>query len=96
MNKKDLVKKIAEELSANSDTKVTQKGVAEIVDAFIESVKESLVNGEKVSIAGFGVFDVVEQAARTARNPQTGGTVEVPAKNKPKFKAAKALKDAVN
>jgi len=65
------------------------------VEAMIEAITNTLKDGEDVSIAGFGIFSAKERAARTARNPRTGEPVQVPAMKVPKFRAAKALKDAV-
>ncbi len=65
------------------------------VEAIIEAITNSLKDGEDVSIAGLGIFSAKERAARTARNPRTGEPVQVPAMKVPKFRAAKALKDAV-
>lgn len=66
-----------------------------VVETVIDSITSSLKQGEDVSIAGLGIFSVKQRAARTARNPRTGEPVQVPAMNVPKFRAAKALKDAV-
>ena len=65
------------------------------VDKVIDTIIGSLKKGEEVSIAGLGIFSVKQRAARTARNPRTGATVNVPATKVPKFRAAKALKEAV-
>lgn len=65
------------------------------VETIIDSVVDTLKKGDEVSIAGLGIFSIKARAARTARNPRTGEPVEVPAMNVPKFRAAKALKDAV-
>jgi DNA-binding protein HU-beta len=89
MNKKELVKLTAEK------AEMTQKAVGEVLDALLTTITDELVDGGEVSIAGFGKFTIAEKAARTARNPQTGEEVVVPAHNAPKFKAAQALKDAV-
>jgi DNA-binding protein HU-beta len=89
MNKASLVEKVHEVLGG---TKVQAE---QVVDTVFGSVTESLKSGEDVSIAGFGIFSAKERAARTARNPRTGEPVQVPAMRVPKFKAAKALKDAV-
>lgn len=89
MNKASLVEKVNEVLGT---TKVQAE---QIVDTVFDSIIESLKKKEDVSIAGFGIFSAKERAARTARNPRTGEPVEVPAMTVPKFKAAKALKDAV-
>jgi nucleoid DNA-binding protein len=66
------------------------------VDAVLDAMAEALARGEKVSIAGFGSFEVRDRAARTGRNPRTGEPVHIPARKDPVFKAAKALKEAVN
>lgn len=65
------------------------------VDTVIDFVVNSLKKGEEVSIAGLGIFAVKRRAAREARNPRTGETVQVAAMNVPKFRPAKALKEAV-
>ena len=73
------------------------KGAAEkALKAFVDVVTEQLKEGEKVQLVGFGTFEVSERAAREGRNPQTGKTMKIAACKAPKFKAGKALKDAVN
>ena len=89
MNKAALVDKIHELLGS---TKVQAESV---VDTFVESIIATLKKGEEVSIAGLGIFSVKARAARMARNPRTGESVKVAATKVPKFRAAKALKDAV-
>lgn len=89
MNKANLVEKIHDLLGT---TKVQAESV---VDTLIDSVISTLKKGEEVSIAGLGIFSVKKRAARMARNPKTGASVKVPATNVPKFRAAKAFKDAV-
>ena len=64
--------------------------------AFIDVVSEELVKGGKVQLVGFGTFEVAERAAREGRNPRSGEAMTIPASKMPKFKAGKALKDAVN
>ncbi|MBU2109675.1 HU family DNA-binding protein [Patescibacteria group bacterium] len=73
----------------------TKVGSEKAVDAMIEAIVDSLKKEEEVSIAGLGIFSVKQRKARQARNPRTGATVSVPATKVPKFRAAKALKDAV-
>ena len=73
----------------------TKVQAEQAVEAVINSVIDSLKNGDEVSIAGLGIFSVKQRAAREARNPRTGETIKVPAMKVPKFRAAKALKDAV-
>ena len=73
----------------------TKVQAEQIVDKVFDSIVGSLKKGEEVSVAGLGIFSVKQRAARDARNPRTGETVKVPAMKVPKFRAAKALKDAV-
>ena len=73
----------------------TKVSAEQTVDAILDAVVSTLKKGEEVSIAGLGIFSVKARAARTARNPKTGEAVKVAACNVPKFRAAKALKDAV-
>lgn len=73
----------------------TKVQAEEIVDGLFEAIVSTLKKGEEVSIAGFGIFSVKQRAARMARNPKTGEQVKVAATKVPKFRAAKALKDAV-
>lgn len=89
MNKTDLVNAVAEKAD------LSKKDAAKVVDAVFETIMDSLSNGEKVQIIGFGNFEVRERSARKGRNPQTGEEIEIPASKVPAFKAGKALKDAV-
>jgi len=89
MNKAAIVEAVHAKLGG---TKVQAE---EVVDTIINSVVESLKKGEEVSIAGLGIFSAKQRAARTARNPRTGEPIQVPAMRVPKFRAAKALKEAV-
>ena len=73
----------------------TKVQAEQAVEKVVESIIETLKKGEEVSIAGIGIFSVKMRAAREARNPRTGETIQVPAMKVPKFRAAKALKDAV-
>jgi len=73
----------------------TKVQAEQAVDKMVESIIESLKKGEEVSIAGLGIFSVKQRKAREARNPRTGEAIQVPAMKVPKFRAAKALKDAV-
>lgn len=67
----------------------------EIVNTLLETITNTLKNGEEVAITGFGTFRVTKRAARMANNPKTGEKISVPAKIVPKFKPGKGLKDAV-
>ncbi|MDN6162310.1 MAG: HU family DNA-binding protein [Atopostipes sp.] len=88
-NKSDLVDGIA------SKTGMTKKDSAAAVEAFLEVVQETLVEGDRVQLIGFGSFEVRDRAARKGRNPQTGEELQIPATKVPAFKAGKGLKDAV-
>lgn len=89
MNKTELIEAVA------SKSGLSKKDTENIINAFTSIITDTLVDGDKVSITGFGTFDVVERAARTGRNPQTGETIQIAASKLPKFKAGKTLKDAV-
>lgn len=91
MNKEILVKTVADSIEG-----ATKKDIKIVVDTVFETITSSLVNGDKVSIAGFGSFKITERAARECKNPRTGEPVHVEASKAPKFKASKTLKDAVN
>lgn len=90
MNKTELVAAIAEK------AELSKKDSEKALTAFVEVITEELQKGEKVQLVGFGTFEVSKRAARTGRNPQTGEDMEIAACTAPKFKAGKALKDAVN
>lgn len=89
MNKVGIVEAVHGKLGT---TKVQAE---QVVDTVIDSIVSSLKKGDEVSIAGLGIFSAKTRAARQARNPRTGETIQVPAMRVPKFRAAKALKDAV-
>ncbi|OHA23352.1 MAG: DNA-binding protein HU [Candidatus Taylorbacteria bacterium RIFCSPLOWO2_12_FULL_43_20] len=89
MNKQAIAEAIAEKIGG---TKVQAE---QALDVVVDSIVNTLKKGEEVSIAGIGIFSVKQRAARQARNPRTGETLQVPAMKVPKFRAAKALKDAV-
>ena len=90
MNKQELITGIAEK------AELTKKDAEKALAAFTDVVKEELGKGGKVQLVGFGTFEVSERAARDCRNPQTGETMRIEACKAPKFKAGKALKEAVN
>ena len=90
MNKTELIAAVAG--SAN----VTKKEAEAVLKAFTDVVTEELKNGGKVQLVGFGTFEIGERAAREGRNPKTGETMTIAASKAPKFKAGKALKDAIN
>ena len=90
MNKTELIAAIAER------AEISKKDSEKALKAFIDVVTEQLKAGDKVQVVGFGTFEVSERAAREGRNPQTGETMKIEACKAPKFKAGKALKDAIN
>lgn len=73
----------------------TKADAERAVEAVIDGIVEGLKSGDEVSIAGLGIFEAKMRAARTGRNPRTGESIQIPAMRVPKFRAAKALKDAV-
>ena len=75
---------------------ISKKDSEKALKAFVDVVTEQLKAGDKVQLVGFGTFEVSERAAREGRNPQTGKTMTIAACKAPKFKAGKALKDAIN
>jgi len=89
MNKTELITGMAEK------AEISKKDAEKVLNAFTNIVADTLVDGDKVSITGFGTFEVVERAERQGRNPATGETITITASKSPKFKAGKALKDAV-
>ena len=90
MNKTELVAAVAEQAD------ISKKDAEKALKAFVDVVTEELKKEHKVQLVGFGTFEVSERAAREGRNPQTGKTMKIEACKAPKFKAGKALKDAVN
>lgn len=91
MTKNEMISVIASNVDG-----ATKKDITVVVDEVFDTIKNTLASGEKVAIAGFGSFDVVERAERQGRNPKTGETIIIGASKSPKFKASKALKDIVN
>ncbi|WP_312261205.1 HU family DNA-binding protein [Candidatus Igneacidithiobacillus taiwanensis] len=90
MNKSELIERIAAEAD------VSRAAAGRTLDATIKVVTEALQAGEQVTLVGFGSFMVAEREARKGRNPATGAEIEIAASRSPKFKAGKALRDAVN
>ena len=90
MNKVELVEAMATQAG------ITKKNAEAALNAFTGVVTEELKKGEKVQLVGFGTFEIAERAERTGRNPQTGEEITIAACKAPKFKAGKALKDAIN
>ena len=89
MNKAELTTAVSDK------TGLSKKDAGKAVDAFVDSITDAVVGGDKVQLVGFGTFEVRERAERTGRNPRTGGEIKVPASKVPVFKAGKQLKDSV-
>lgn len=89
MNKYDLVNMLA------SKTGMTKKGAADALDSILDAIMDALRKGDKVTITGFGTYEVRQRKARVGRNPQTGEEITIPARKVAAFRAGKALKDAV-
>ena len=89
MNKTELIAVVAEK------TGLTKKDAERVINATVDTITESLCKGDKVSVSGFGIFEVKAREARVGRNPRTKETIQIPATKLPAFKASKTLKDAV-
>ena len=90
VNKHDLIAAVA------ASTNLSKVDAANAVEAILTVVTKSLKKKEKVLLVGFGTFQVTKRKAGEGRNPQTGEKIKIPAANVPRFKASKALKDAIN
>lgn len=90
MNKNDLIAVVADSAG------LTKADAARAVDSVFDSISDTLAKGAEVRLVGFGTFSVANRAASKGRNPRTGEPINIPASKQPKFKAGKALKDAVN
>ncbi len=89
MNKSELITAISEK------TGTTKKEAEVQLNALIETITETLVNGDKVQLVGFGSFAPVKRAARKGKNPQTGEEMKIPSKIAPVFKAGASLREAI-
>ena len=89
MNKTELIAEVANKAG------LSRKDAEKALGAFVETITEAVVKGDKVQLVGFGSFETKQREARTGRNPKTKETIEIPATRVPVFKAGKALKDAV-
>src|SRR6185503_16235620 len=90
LNKADLIEQIAQA------AEISKSAAERAVDALVGAVKSSLRKDEMVTLVGFGTFYAGKRAARTGRNPRTGAALDIKAARLPKFRAGKALKDAIN
>ena len=89
MNKAELVEEVAGEVG------LTKKDVNNVIDAMTSAITDALANGDKVTLVGFGTFLVQRRKARQGVNPQTGDRIDIPAKDVPKFRPGRALREAV-
>jgi len=89
MNKAQLIEEVSDK------TGLTKKDVRTVVDAVMETIANSLEKGEKVTLVGFGTFQVMQRKARRGRNPQTGEEIQISAKKVPKFVPGKGLREKV-
>ncbi len=90
MNKAELIEHIAQ------SAEISRSAAERAVDAIVVAVKASLRKGEMVTLVGFGTFHAGQREARAGRNPRTGAAIKIRAARVPKFRAGKALKDAIN
>ena len=90
MNKTELIAAVAEK------TGLTKKDSERVINATVETIVDGLKKGDKVSLSGFGIFEVKNREARVGRNPRTKEAIQIPATRLPAFKASKALKDTVS
>ena len=88
MKKDDIVKELAEILNS-------KKAAKDALEGFISIITKGLANGEKITLTGFGTFEVVDRKARKGRNPKTGEPIDIEASRVPRFVAGKTLKTAV-
>ena len=89
MTKTDLIAQVA------ANTEMSKKSAEQAVSAVFEALGKAMTEGEKITISGFGTFEVRERAARQGRNPHTGEAIEIAVAKVPAFKSGKALKDAI-
>jgi DNA-binding protein HU-beta len=90
MTKADLI-----ESSANK-VELPKQSIEEIINGLFDDITSALKNGDKINISGFGTFSVSHRKARTGRNPKTGETIQIASSRAAKFKAGKALKEALS
>jgi DNA-binding protein HU-beta len=90
LNKTELINEVAEKAD------MTKVDAEKAVKATMDAITEELASGGNVTLIGFGTFSVYERSARTGKNPRTGESLKIPAKKVPKFKAGKALSEAVD
>ena len=89
MNKTELIAVVSQAAG------LTKKDTERVINAALDTITASLIEGEKVQLSGFGTFEVKDREARIGRNPHTKEAIEIPATRVPSFKASQALKDTV-
>ncbi len=89
MNKTELISMVAEKAG------LSKKDTERVINATLETLTEAMVQGDKVQLSGFGIFETKDRQARVGRNPVTKEAIDIPATRLPSFKASKTLKDAV-
>ena len=89
MNREELISEIAK------SAKVTKKAAADVLTATLDTIQSAVKKGNKVTLIGFGTFERRQRAARNGRNPQTGASINIPAKKVPVFSAGKKFKEIV-
>jgi nucleoid DNA-binding protein len=89
MNKSQLIDAIADK------TKLTKKDIRDVIEAFMDVVMDTVNKGDSVTLTGFGTFKSMHRKARTGRNPQTGESIQIPARNVPVFRPGKSFKELV-
>lgn len=99
MTQSDFTKAVAADVNkkyaVEGKKSITNENVKDVIASSVDIITECVSKGDKVSIAGLGSFEAAERSARDGRNPITGQTIHIEAKKVPKFKAAKAFKDAL-
>ena len=90
MNKRELIDEVSGKVG------ITKKGAGNVIDAIVETITNALNKGEKVTLVGFGTFQVMERKARRGVNPQTRKSIQIPTKKVPKFRPGKSLREAVS
>jgi len=90
MNKQELITEVSGKVG------VTKKDVANVIDAITQTITDALSKGERVTLVGFGTFEVMERKARRGVNPRTKASIQIPAKKVPKFRPGKDLREKVS
>lgn len=99
MTHTEFVKTVAENVNkkyaADGKKAITNENVKDVINSSVDVIVSTVKSGDKLTIPGLGTFESTVRAAREGRNPATGKTIQIPEKTVPKFKAAKAFKDAI-